>query len=63
MQWLQKYLTSEFEMKLLGELKYYLAIEVARSKNCIFLSQRKYVLDFLAEIGMLDYKPIDTPSK
>ncbi|XP_021801770.1 uncharacterized protein LOC110745920, partial [Prunus avium] len=60
---LQKYLASEFEMKSLGDLKYFLGIEVARSKHGIFLSQRKYVLDLLAKTRMLDCKPIDTPSK
>ncbi|BBN70448.1 hypothetical protein Prudu_1477S000700 [Prunus dulcis] len=63
MQNLQKYLAPEFEMKSLGDLKYFLGIEVARSKHGIFLSQRKYILDLLAETGMLDCKPIDTPSK
>ncbi|KAM1408355.1 hypothetical protein ACFX2I_008888 [Malus domestica] len=48
-------------MKELGELKYFLGIEVARSKHGIFQSQRKYVLDLLAETGMLDCKPVDTP--
>ncbi|CAL2237756.1 unnamed protein product [Prunus armeniaca] len=62
-QSLQKYLASEFEMKSLGDLKYFLGIEVARSKHGIFLSQRKYVLDLLTETGMLDCKPIDTPSE
>ncbi|CAL2250997.1 unnamed protein product [Prunus armeniaca] len=47
-QSLQKYLASEFEMKSLGDLKYFLGIEVARSKH---------------ETGMLDCKPIDTPSE
>ncbi|CAL2234808.1 unnamed protein product [Prunus armeniaca] len=63
MQNLQKYLASEFEMKSLGDLKYFLGIKVARSKHDIFLSQRKYILDLLAETGMLDCKPIDTPSE
>ncbi|CAL2243576.1 unnamed protein product [Prunus armeniaca] len=63
MQNLHKYLASEFEMKSLGDLKYFLGIEVARSKHGIFLSQRKYILDLLAETGMLDCKPIDTPSE
>ncbi|CAL8118426.1 unnamed protein product [Prunus armeniaca] len=63
MQNLYKYLASEFEMKSLGDLKYFLGIEVARSKHGIFLSQRKYILDLPTEIGMLDYKPIDTPSE
>ncbi|KAL6294169.1 hypothetical protein ACE6H2_002311 [Prunus campanulata] len=58
---LQKCLAKEFEMKNLGGLKYFLGIEVARSKQGIFLSQRKYVLDLLAETGMLDCKPVDTP--
>ena len=58
---LQKYLASEFEMKNLGGLNYFLCIEVARSNQGIFLSQRKYVLDLLAETGMLECKPADTP--
>lgn len=58
---LQKYLASEFEMKNLGGLKYFLGIKVARSNQGIFLSQRKYILDLLAETGMLEFKPTDTP--
>ncbi|KAL6277717.1 hypothetical protein ACE6H2_021318 [Prunus campanulata] len=58
---LKKYLSSEFEMKELGELKYFLGIEVARSDQGIFLSQRKYVLDLLTDTGMLGCKPADTP--
>ena len=58
---LQQHLTSEFEMKQLGDLKYFLGIEVARSKHGIFLSQRKYILDLLTETRMLGCKPVDTP--
>ncbi|CAL8152107.1 unnamed protein product [Prunus armeniaca] len=58
---LQKYLSQEFEMKDLGDLKYFLGIEVARSKIGIFLSQQKYVIDLLTETGMLGCKPADTP--
>lgn len=47
-------------MKNLGELKYFLGIEVARSRLGIFLSQRKYVLYLLSEVGLLDYRPADT---
>ena len=58
---LQDYLATEFEMKDLGGLKYFLGIEVARSQQGIFLSQRKYVLDLLTDTGMLDCKLADTP--
>jgi hypothetical protein len=40
---------------------FFFGIEVARSKQGIFLSQRKYVFDLLSETGMLDCKPADTP--
>ncbi|CAL8086738.1 unnamed protein product [Prunus armeniaca] len=60
---LHKYLAFEFEMKSLGDLKYFLGIEVARSKHGIFPSRKKYVLDLLVETRILDYKPIDTSSE
>ncbi|CAL8119741.1 unnamed protein product [Prunus armeniaca] len=58
---LHKRLASEFEMKDLGILKYFLGVEVTRSKHGLFLSQRKYVMDLLADTRMLDCKPADTP--
>ena len=48
-------------MKDLGSLKYFLGIEVLRSKKGIFIIQRNYILDLLVETGMLDCKPVDTP--
>ncbi|KAF5939752.1 hypothetical protein HYC85_024011 [Camellia sinensis] len=58
---LKEYLAKEFEIKDLGYLKYFLGIEVARSKYVIFICQRKYVLDLLKETGMLGGRPCDTP--
>ena len=58
---LQQNLAAEFEMKSLGNLKYFLGIEVARSAHGISMSQRKYVLDLLTETGMLACKPASTP--
>ena len=58
---LQQYLASEFEMKQLGNLKYFLGIKVARSKHGIFLCQRKYTIDLLLETRLLGSKPVDTP--
>ena len=55
---LERNLSTDFEMKNLGGLKYFFRIEVARSGKGIFLSQRKYVLDLLAETEMLECKPV-----
>ncbi|RVW65650.1 Retrovirus-related Pol polyprotein from transposon RE1 [Vitis vinifera] len=61
LQNLKKYLSEEFEVKDLENLKYFLGMEVARSRKGIVVSQRKYILDLLKETGMLGCKPIDTP--
>ena len=61
MKRLKTYLTKEFEITDLGDLKYFLGIEVARRKEWLFISQRKYVLDLLTETGLLGSKAIDTP--
>ena len=58
---LQQYLSREFKMKDLGSLKYFLGIEVSRSKKGIFLSQRKYVIDLLHEVGTSACRPSDLP--
>ena len=58
---LKEQLSREFEMKHLGQLKYFLGIEVLRSRGGIFISQRKYIPDLLAETRMLDCKPAETP--
>ncbi|RVW89668.1 Retrovirus-related Pol polyprotein from transposon RE1 [Vitis vinifera] len=58
---LQNYLFKEFEMKDLGSLKYFLKIDVSRSSEGIFLSQRKYALDLLQETGMSGCQPVNTP--
>ena len=54
-------MAKEFEVKELGKLKYFLGIELAQSKEVIFLSQQKYILYLLKESGILGYKLIDTP--
>ncbi|XP_059668772.1 uncharacterized mitochondrial protein AtMg00810-like [Cornus florida] len=58
---LKKKLTEDFEVKDLGALKYFLGMEFARSREGIFVNQRKYVLDLLNETGLLGCKAADTP--
>lgn len=58
---LKTFLQSKFQTKDLGHLRYFLGIEVARSKEGISLSQRKYVLDILEETSLLGSKPVETP--
>lgn len=61
MERLKKVLATEFEVKDLGQMRYFLGMEVARSKKGISVTQRKYILDLLTETGMLGCKPSDTP--
>ncbi|XP_058000734.1 uncharacterized mitochondrial protein AtMg00810-like [Hevea brasiliensis] len=58
---LKTFFRTQFQTKDLGLLKYFLGIDVMRSKKGIFLSQRKYVLDFLTETGKLGAKPCSAP--
>ncbi|KAL5789565.1 hypothetical protein ACOSQ2_004453 [Xanthoceras sorbifolium] len=57
----KEFLHSNFRIKELGNLKYFLGIEVSTSKNGIFISQRKYALEIITDAGLLGAAPIDTP--
>ena len=61
MERLKQKLVTEFEMKDLRSLRYFLGIEVVRNKTGISVSQRKSVLDLLGEIGLVGCKPVETP--
>jgi hypothetical protein len=50
---LKERLGRTFEVNDLGPLRYFLGIEIARSSKGIVLSQRKYVLDLLAEMVVI----------
>ena len=54
---LKSFLHGQFHTNDLGMLRYFLGVEVMRSKHGILLSQRKYVLDLLYETGKLGAKP------
>ncbi|XP_070047032.1 uncharacterized mitochondrial protein AtMg00810-like [Nicotiana tomentosiformis] len=50
-----------FKLKDLGELRYFLGIEVLRSKAGVILNQRKYVLELIFDMGLSGAKPAITP--
>jgi hypothetical protein len=58
---LKKFFKQKFEMKDLGELRYFLGIEIIQSPKGIWLLQRQYALNKLFEYGMTGYKPISIP--
>ena len=49
----KNFLKTNFLIKDLGELKYFLGIEVIKTDDGICLSQRKYCVELLLEYGLL----------
>ncbi|XP_038991031.1 uncharacterized mitochondrial protein AtMg00810-like [Hibiscus syriacus] len=54
-------LSLAFSLKDLGELGYFLGIEIERCEGSLVLSQRKFVLELLTKTGMDKAKSVVTP--
>jgi hypothetical protein len=52
---------SEFEMSLLGELSFFLGLQIRQSNQGIFISQTKYIKEMLKRFGIEDCKLVITP--
>ncbi|CAM8899039.1 unnamed protein product [Rhodiola kirilowii] len=57
----KQFIHEKFRIKDLGQLKYFLGLEVARSTDGIFLHQQKYALELLEEHNLTDCKPAKMP--
>ena len=51
----------EFEMSLMGELNYFIGLQVKQTKDGIFISQIKYIKEIIKKFGMESSKEISTP--
>ncbi|KAE8679315.1 hypothetical protein F3Y22_tig00111402pilonHSYRG01195 [Hibiscus syriacus] len=59
----KKAMTKEFEMTDIGEMSYFLGVEVKQMQEGIFISQKKYAEEILRKFRMEDYKPVATPAE
>lgn len=51
----------EFEVSLLGELRFFLGLQISQQVDGIFISQSKYIKEMLKRFQMKDCKPVSTP--
>jgi hypothetical protein len=52
---------SEFQMSMMGELTFFLGIQVKQTKQGTFVHQAKYTNDLLKKFNMAELKPVSTP--
>ncbi|XP_071688419.1 uncharacterized mitochondrial protein AtMg00810-like [Rutidosis leptorrhynchoides] len=58
---LKDQLKSQFHMKDLGSVSYFLGLDVSRSAQGVFVSQQKYTMDLLKKNGVLNCRPYKLP--
>ena len=56
----EKLMHDRFQMSSMGELTFFLGLEVKQMKYGIFISQDKYVAEILKKFGCSDVKPAKT---
>ena len=54
-------INKEFEMSIMGELKYFLGRQIKRTEKGIFINQAKYLRDLLKRLGLEEGKIKSTP--
>ncbi|GJY44560.1 putative ribonuclease H-like domain-containing protein [Tanacetum coccineum] len=59
----KKLMHEKFQMSSMGELTFFLGLQVKQKKDGIFISQDKYVDEFLKKFGFIEVKTASTPMK
>nr|GEU48436.1 hypothetical protein [Tanacetum cinerariifolium] len=54
-------MVKSFEMSMMGEMKFFLGLQVNQFSNGIFINQSKYILDILKRFGMENCDTVPTP--
>nr|GEU47531.1 putative ribonuclease H-like domain-containing protein [Tanacetum cinerariifolium] len=57
----KKLMKDKFQMSSIGELTFFLGLQVKKKKNGIFIIQDKYIADILRKFGLTDRKSASTP--
>nr|GEV39632.1 putative reverse transcriptase domain-containing protein [Tanacetum cinerariifolium] len=57
----EKLMKDKFQMSLMGELTFFLGLQVKQKKDRIFISQDKYVAEILSKFGLTEGKSASTP--
>ncbi|GKE28860.1 retrovirus-related pol polyprotein from transposon TNT 1-94 [Tanacetum coccineum] len=55
-----KIMHDEFEMSMMGELNFFLGLQIKQLEDGIFFNQTKYIKEVLKKFGLEDAKPIKT---
>ncbi|GJS95786.1 retrovirus-related pol polyprotein from transposon TNT 1-94, partial [Tanacetum coccineum] len=56
-----KEMSSKFQMSMMGQMSFFLGLQVSQSPGGIFINQAKYALETLKKYGMDLSDPVDTP--
>ncbi|GKD36367.1 retrovirus-related pol polyprotein from transposon TNT 1-94 [Tanacetum coccineum] len=56
-----KIMHDEFEMSMMGELKFFLSLQIKQLEDGIFFNQSKHIKEMLKKFGLEDAKSIKTP--
>jgi hypothetical protein len=57
----QEMMESEFQMSIMGELTFFLGIQVKQTKQGTFVHQAMYTKDLMKKFNMAELKPVSTP--